>query len=422
MALTARSTRRACYTGYITQAIVNNLAPLLFVTFQTQYQLTLEQIGRLALTNFVAQLVVDILAVKLVDKTGYRIPAVAAHGFCVIGLVGLGVLPGIFPSPYLGLLTAVILYAVGGGLLEVIISPIVDSLPSDDKSSAMSLLHSFYSWGQAAVILLSTLLLRLIGSANWSVLPIFWALLPLCNLILFCRVPLASTVSTQERTSMGSLLRSPDFLLALVVMLCAGASEMMMSQWASLFAEEGLGVTKVLGDLAGPCLFAVLMGVARTIYGVWGEKIQLHRALTVCGLLCVLCYSLTVLAPLPAFSLAGCALCGFAVGILWPGTLSICSARFPLGGVAMFGMLAIAGDLGCSLGPWITGIASQWAQHSPALMQLGQSWNFSASQTGLRFGLAAGTLFPIVLLGALAILSSRSRRRLREASFAGPAQ
>ncbi|WP_066366123.1 MFS transporter [Herbidospora mongoliensis] len=380
------ATRWACYTGYATQAIVNNLAPLLFIVFQTAYDLPLEMLGRLVLLNFGAQLITDIIAVRYVDRIGYRGPLVLAHVMAAAGLILLAVAPFLAPTPYLGLCIAVVVYAIGGGLLEVLVSPVVDALPTpqEGKAAAMSLLHSFYCWGQVAVVAGSTLLLAGIGRESWYVLPLVWAVVPLANLVAFLRVPMPETVPDEHRTSLMSLFKTPAFVTAMVLMLAAGASELTMSQWSSLFAEEGLGASKVWGDLAGPCLFAVLMGVGRIVYGLFGERIPLVPAMVGSGVLATVCYLVACLSANPVLAFAGCALCGFAVSLLWPGTFSLASARFPLGGAAMFGVLAVFGDLGAAVGPWTAGAVAD------------------STGGGLSTGLLAGIVFPVtVVVGSL---------------------
>jgi fucose permease len=406
-------TRRACYAGYVTQAIVNNLAPLLFVVFQTRYAIPYELLGRLVLLNFGTQLVTDLVAVRVVDRTGYRGPLVLAHACCVLGLLLLALLPSALASPYLGLGLAIVVYAIGGGLLEVLVSPVVEALPSpqEGKAAAMSLLHSFYCWGQVAVVLGTTVGLALLGRDAWQLLPALWAVVPLVNLLLFLRVPMPPTLPDHHRTPLRRLLSAPAFLGALVLMLCAGAAELTMSQWSSLFAEQGLRLPKVWGDLAGPCLFAALMGVGRIMYGVWGEKLPLASVVAGCGALATVCYLVTVLSGNPALSLVGCALCGLAVSVLWPGTFSLAAARFPAGGAAMFGVLAVFGDAGAAVGPWLAGVvadASAMDRMAPgplsnALAALGVS--------GLRAGLLIVTVFPLLtLVTALAFRISAHRR------------
>ena len=386
MRYTYKHTLRACYLGYITQAIVNNLAPLLFIIFQNQYHISFEMIGRLILINFGTQIVADILSVKYVDRIGYRKAAVMAHIFCSIGLMSLGVLPLIMPVPYMGLVIAVMIYAIGGGIIEVLVSPIVEFLPGDEKASAMSLLHSFYCWGQVGVVLLTTLLLKVIGSSYWFVLPILWAFIPLYNIKNFLKVPIIEPHEDAPTMSIGELLSTRGFVIALVLMLCAGASEITMSQWSSLFAEKGLQVPKVVGDLLGPCFFAVLMGIGRSIYGIWGHKINLNRALMASGILCVICYAVTIFVQNPFISLLGCAVTGLSVSLMWPGTFSLTSATYPMGGTAMFGMLAIFGDIGAALGPWIAGVVSD------------------AVGLGLKAGLLVAIVFPIMLVIGVMLL------------------
>lgn len=390
-----KSTRMACYRGYIVQGIVNNISPLFFVIFQREFGISYAMISSLILFNFVTQILVDLLCVRFVDRIGYRAAAVMAHVCGTLGLVLLGLLPKALPSPFIGLAAATIVSAVGGGMIEVIISPIIDSLPSDAKDAKMSLLHSFYCWGQVAVVLLTTLAVRLLGEGLWWALPLFWALLPAYNCVAFATVPLRPTVPEEEKSPLKSLFRSGAFAAAMVLMLCAGASELAMSQWSSLFAEKALGVPKVLGDLLGPCLFAVFMGIGRTIYGVWGGKLDLNKALMGTAILCVGCYLGAALFTLPMLSLLCCSLCGFSISLMWPGVLSNTAAAYPKGGTAMFGVLAVCGDIGCSAGPALTGAVSDLA------IQLGRAETF-----GLKAGMLAAALFPAVLIVCL-LLSRR---------------
>ena len=379
----------ASYLGYITQAVVNNFAPLLFLTFRSQMGLTLEQITLLTTLNFSIQLLVDFLSVKVVDRIGYRPCVVAAHLFSAAGLSALAFLPQLLGNAYAGLMLAVTLYAMGGGLIEVLVSPIVEACPTDKKEAAMSLLHSFYCWGHVGVVVLSTLYFALAGTGRWALLPVLWAVLPLCNMVLFARVPLCKLAGDEHHTPLRALLKSKMIWLFLLMMVCAGASEQGMSQWASLFAETGLKVPKAMGDLLGPCAFAVMMGLSRTLYGIWGARISLKRCMAASCLLCVAGYAAAVFAPWPLLSLAGCALCGFSVGILWPGTFSLSMVHCPEGGTAMFALFALAGDVGCALGPGVVGAVSGMAGGA------------------LKAGLLAACAFPVLLLLAV----SRLRRR-----------
>lgn len=379
----------ACYLGYVTQAVVNNFAPLLFLIFQDSLGLPLEKITMLITVNFCVQLTVDILSAKFVDRLGYRPCAVAAHLFSAAGLAGMGLLPRLLPDAYAGLLVSVVLYAVGGGLIEVLISPIVEACPTERKAAAMSFLHSFYCWGAVTVVLLSTGFLAVLGKGSWPVLCCLWALLPLLNAFFFTRVPIASLTGESGGMGLGELFRSGLFWLFFLLMITAGASELAMSQWASAFAERGLGVTKAVGDLAGPCFFALLMGTARASYAKAEARFPLRTALPASGALCVGAYLLAVLSPSPALSLLGCGLCGFSVGILWPGVFSLASARFPRGGTAMFALLALGGDIGCTAGPTLVGLAA------------------GAAGGALKVGLAAAIVFPAVLTLVTVLLRRR---------------
>ena len=412
--MTFDSTRRACYTGYVTQAIVNNLAPLLFIVFQTRYDVPLEMLGRLVLLNFGTQLLTDIVAAKVVDRIGYRRPLVLAHVLCALGLVLLAVAPAVLASPYLGLSCAVVVYAIGGGLLEVLVSPVVDALPvpQEGKAAQMSLLHSFYCWGQVAVVAGTTLVLALVGPATWYVLPLIWAAVPMVNMVVFLRVPMPATVPDEHRTPLRALFGAPAFAAATLLMLCAGAAELTMSQWSSLFAEDGLGVSKVWGDLAGPCLFAVLMGLGRVGYGLFGERIPLVPALVCCGALATGCYLVAALAGNPVVSLIGCALCGLAVSLLWPGTFSLAAARFPVGGAAMFAILAVFGDAGGASGPWIAGAVAEAATGTGGFLHHLAGLLPGDGGAGLRVGLLIGTVFPLAIVIVAQLYAFAARRRL----------
>jgi MFS family permease len=385
-----RYTMIACFAGYVTQAIVNNFAPLLFLTFRKEWNISLDRITLLVTINFAVQLLVDFLSAKFIDKIGYRTSIVAAHIFAAAGLAGIGFLPGLFPDPYTGLLLAVILYAIGGGIIEVLISPIVEACPTEQKSAAMSLLHSFYCWGHVSVVIVSTVFFALAGIGNWKILACVWAILPLANAALFTQVPVAALVEEGNGMTMKELLKSGAFWVLALLMVCAGASEQGMSQWSSAFAESGLHVSKTIGDLSGPCFFAAMMGLSRVIYSGFSERIDLRRFMGASCVLCVAAYLLAAFAPHPALSLLGCGLCGLSVGILWPGTFSVAAASCPRGGTVMFALLALAGDLGCSGGPTLVGFVS------------------NAAGGNLKTGLLSAIAFPIALIALIIIQGRRS--------------
>lgn len=392
----------ACYLGFVTQAISANFVPLLFLTFYRDYGISLTELALIPTCFYVTQLIIDLVCAKLVDKGGYRICIVISEIASAVGLLGLAFLPDLLPSPFTGILLCTMIYAIGSGLIEVLCSPIVEACPFENKERMMSLLHSFYCWGQAAVVLISTLLIWSLGESFWFLLPVLWALLPLCNTFLCAKVPVIEPKEqSHQPIPFKMLLKNKLFLIAVLMMLAAGASEMGMSQWSSLFAEKGLQVSKLMGDLLGPFLFAVFMAVGRTLYGFYGHKINLKNALLLCGLLCILCYGVTALSLNPLLSLAGCAVCGFGVSLLWPGTLSVTARGIPMGGTAMFGLLAVAGDMGCALGPFLTGQVSGFSQSLPMAAELYQSFGITLEQFGLKAGLAAALLFPILLVAGV---------------------
>jgi len=376
-----RKTIYACFIGYIVQAIVNNFVPLLFLTFQSSYGIPLSRITMLVTFNFGLQLAIDLISVTFVDKIGYRASMLIAHIFAAAGILLLTVLPELFADSFIGLLIAVTVYAIGGGLLEVLVSPVVEACPSDNKEKTMSMLHSFYCWGHVGVVLISTAFFGIFGIRNWKIMACIWALVPLCNAFLFARVPIASLIEEGEKgLSMKELAKQKIFWVMMLMMLCAGASEQSVSQWASVFAEKGLGVSKTIGDLAGPMAFAILMGSSRALYGKYGDKIDLNKFMTGSSILCIAAYLCIALMPGSVFGLAGCAICGLSVGIMWPGTFSKAAASIPKGGTALFALMALAGDLGCSGGPTLVGMVSSYFNED------------------LKKGILAAAVFPLLLL------------------------
>nr|WP_177297345.1 MFS transporter [uncultured Blautia sp.] len=376
----------ACFVGYIVQAIINNFVPLLFLTFQRTYDIPLSQITLLVTFNFGVQLLMDLLAIGFVDRIGYRISMVMAHVLSAAGLILLTILPEVFSSPFVGILISVMVYAVGGGLLEVLVSPVVEACPSDNKEKAMSMLHSFYCWGHVGVVFLSTVFFRAAGIENWKIMAVVWAVIPICNAFAFTRVPMASLIEDGESgLSLKELFVSKIFWVLLIMMVCAGASEQAVSQWASTFAEKGLEISKTVGDLAGSMAFAILMGASRAFYGKYGDRIHLDHFMIWSSGLCILSYLGISLFPSPLLSLAACAVCGLSVGIMWPGTFSKASAAIPKGGTAMFALLALGGDLGCSGGPTVVGTVS------------------SAMGENLKMGILAAVVFPVLLLTGILV-------------------
>ena len=386
-----QKTLAACYLGFITQAIAANFAPLLFLTFQNTYGISLEKIALIPVVFYLTQLLIDLGATKFADKIGYRICVVTSQVVSAAGLVLLAILPEILPLPFLGILIAVVFYAIGSGLVEVLVSPIVEACPFENKDGRMSLLHSFYCWGAVGVILGSTLFFAVFGIEHWQILTLIWALVPLVNIFQFLTCPIERLAEDGESLPLGKLFRMPLLWMMILLMICSGASEATIAQWASAFTESALGVSKTVGDLAGPCLFAAFMGISRILYGKMSTKLNLTKAMLLSGLLCVACYLLASLSPLPILGLAGCALCGFSVGIMWPGTISLSSQKCPQGGTAMFAVLALAGDFGSTVSPAIAGSLSEMAGGN------------------LKAGLLAATFFPILLVVRLFVLNRKMK-------------
>ena len=382
-----RKTLAACYLGFVTQAISANFAPLLFLTFRSTYGITLEKIAMIPLVFYLTQLFIDLAATKFADKIGYRICVAASQVLSAVGLALMAILPEVFPVPFIGVLVSVVLYAMGSGLIEVLVSPIVEACPFENKDGMMSLLHSFYCWGAMGVILGSTVFFFVFGVENWKILTCIWALVPLYNTFNFMSCPIERLVEEGKSMKISNLLKTPIFWLMIVLMVCSGASEATMAQWASAFTESAIGVSKMVGDLAGPCLFAMFMGISRMLYGKFSEKFDLTKVMLICGIMCAGCYLLASLSILPILGLAGCSLCGLTVGIMWPGSISISSQKCPRGGTAMFAFLALAGDLGAMVSPTMVGTLSEMAGGN------------------LKTGLFAATFFPVVLVFGLLILN-----------------
>ncbi len=387
-----QKTKKACYLGFITQAIAANFAPLLFLKFHKDYGISLGNIALISTVFFFTQLLVDLFCAKFVDRIGYRFSIVVSEVLSALGLVGLAFLPDLLPDAFAGILISVTIYAMGCGLIEVLVSPIIEACPFENKEATMSLLHSFYCWGTVGTIVISTLFFKIFGMDSWKWLAVIWALIPAYNIFNFATCPIVPIVEEGQGMGIKKLFKIPLFWASICLMVCAGASELAMAQWASAYAEAALGLSKTIGDLLGPCMFAVTMGINRIIFGKYGEKMNLVKYMTASGLLCVICYLMASLSSNPLIGLIGCVLCGFSVAIMWPGTISISSKKFPKGGTAMFALLAMAGDLGGGVGPAIVGRITQYADDD------------------IRVGMGAGLIFPVVLVIMVYIFAGRDKK------------
>ncbi len=408
--MTQKSTMRACEFGIITQAIVNNLTPILFVIFKDGFEVSYTLIAKLMLLCFLIQLFTDAAAVKLINLIGYRKSGILAQSSAAFGLLCLGLLPHFLPT-YTALLISVVFYAFGGGLLEVMVSPIVDSLDLGCSPARMNMLHSFYCWGQLAVVFISTSAISIFSYNCWWTLPLFWAIIPIINLFLFTIVPLPKIQTENTVHAVGSLFKSRIFITMCALMLCSGAAEITMSQWASLFAQKGLGVNKFAGDILGPCLFALFMGSGRLFYGIYGNRLPLQKSLIFCSALCILCYGTAALVKNPYIALLCCAATGLSVSIMWPGIFSCSSAVLKNNGTAMFGILALFGDAGCSIGSWLCGTVSDAAAASPIILEYASKYGISPEQIGLKSGIGVTAIFPVIMLLLLVFIRIKHKGR-----------
>lgn len=387
-----KHTVTACFIGYMVQAIVCNFAPLLFVSWEKEFNISMPQLTTVVTLTFFTQIIIDLLSAKFADKIGYKKCLFGAHLFSGIGFLLLAILPYTMPDPFVGIVISVVLYSVGSGLLEVLVSPVVESCPSDNKAGAMSLLHSFYCWGTVGVIALSTIFFAVFGRENWRILTVVWAIFAMLNGIFFCLVPIIEPKDELADKNAGSLFKNKIFIIAIVLMICSGAAELAMSQWASTFAETALGVSKTVGDLAGPMAFAVLMGSGRIIFSKLSKNMNTEKYLIASAVLCIISYLLSCLSPNAIISLIGCALCGLSVSAMWPGTISLSTKAMPNISTAMFAFLAVAGDIGCTSGPTLIG------------------WLTDAAGGNLKKGLLFAVIFPVIMIASMLLMRKESKK------------
>ncbi len=404
-----RSTIRACYLGNFIGALTCNLAPLLYVTFMHEFGITFEQAGRLTLLNFFTQIVADLAFSRPVDKWGVRPFITLGHFLAFIGFVLLASAPKLFPAnPYVGLMVATVIYSIGGGLFELLLSAIVQAIPNDSKEKAMSLLHSFYAWGFIVVVVGTTLMIKVLGRSNWPILVLIWSVFPLINFFNFLRVPLAPAISEEKRTKIRELLSSRYFLFVILGIAVGGATEVSMSQWTSAFVEASLGLPKEVGDLLGLCLFALLLGSIRAVYGSWGGKFPLYKAMLFGSVLCIACYLIAAFSPLPVISLVACIFAGLGSGLLWPGSVVNGANRFPYAGSSLFAFLAAGGDAGAAFGPWLIGLTADVA---PSLVKVAP-WlkHLTLEESALRSGMLIGSIFPLLMVIFLTRMKKQEAR------------
>lgn len=408
---TYKSTAISCYIGFFVQAVINNFPSLLFVIFREQFGVTLTELASLVSVLFLTQLAVDIFSIKYVDRIGYRLTALVSHFFSAVGLIMLGILPRMTENAYLSLVVCSVTYAIGAGFQETVLSPIVESISDELGGSSMSFLHSFYCVGQCFTVLITTLFIKVFSEGYWYILCFLWALVPIYNFMRFLFVPMKAPPQKEEKTPIRELLKSKFFIIAMIIMVGGGASELAMVQWSSMFAEKGLGVSKVTGDLLGPMLFAVFMFLGRQMCARFEEKINIKKILFFCSCLCVVCYIVTSVSLNPYISLFACAICGFSVSCMWPGTLTLASNKFPNSGATMFSILALCGDIGCSLGPFIAGRVSDLAQTNEAIINFASRFSLDAEQASLRTGIISATIFPIIIIVGFLCFKEKKQKK-----------
>lgn len=412
-----RITKNACYLGYTIQAVVNNLTSLLFVIFNSEpFGLSQEELGRLVFINFFSQLIIDTLSIYIVPKLGYRKCVVLAQACSGIGFIFLGVLPNVI-SPYIGLVTAIIFLAIGSGFIEVLISPICEALPSNNKAGNMSFLHSFYCWGQAATVIITTLLLLIFGRNNWFYIPFIWAILPMINTVLFSVAPILELEGDKNHSfKLRNVLKNKHFYLFLLLMFCAGASEIAMVQWSSFFVETGFSVDKWLGDILGPCMFAIFMGIGRVGYAIFGSRVRPDFLIMVFAFVCTISYLIVAFSNNAILSVVACAVCGLSVSVMWPGVFSSAADKFKGSGASLFSVLAIFGDLGCGTLPWILGIVSDFSVSSGVADKFADTFSLSGNQTGMQLGFLISAVVPFVMFVVLFYINCKSKNKVINSS------
>lgn len=385
---------------FIIQALIINFPPILFLHFSTTYGIPLSKITFLVIINFACQFCLDMLSAIFAKHLSYKVMIVASNILAALGLASYAFLPEILPNAYLGLVIATLISAMGSGLIEVIANPIMQSCPKPKKNFSMGFLHSFYCWGALGVVLISTLLLLWTGMGSWKLLALLWALIPAVNTVIFLVSPMNQpSAELEETSSLSKLVKTKMFWLFIFIMILGGACEQAMAQWASAFAETVLTEinivpesAKLFGDLLGPCFFALTMALSRMIYPKVCEKYDLRRVMILSSILCAICYAVAAITQNPFVSLIGCGVCGFSVGIMWPGTLDLAGKTCTFVGTALFAMLSLAGDLGCLTGPALIG--------------------FTADILGgnLKAGMTAAILLPSLLTVILLLFKAKPQK------------
>ena len=387
--------KSACYTVSVTMALVSNVPPLLFLTFREMYGISFSLLGLLVVVNFATQLGIDLVFSFFSDKFDIPKTVRTMPILTVAGLVIFSLVPTFFPNlAYAGLVVGTILCAVSSGLAEVLISPIVASLPADDPEREMSALHSVYAWGVVGVVIFSTLFLLVFGKENWNILMLIFIIVPVLSSVLYSMTDITCVESEEGSGGLLGIFKNPMLWLSFFAIFLGGAAEVTMAQWSSGYLEQALGIPKVWGDVFGVAVFALTLGIGRTMYAKIGKNIS--KILTLGGIGAVICYLTAAFTSNPIIGLIACGFTGLCTAMLWPGNLMVVAERFPTGGVFIYAMMAAGGDLGASVAPQLVGVITDLASLSPSLTAFASDLGLTSGQLGMKLGMIIGALFPLI--------------------------
>ena len=401
----------ACYTTNVSMSVVANLSPILFLTFHNLYGISYSLLGSLVLINFIAQLLIDLIFSFFSHKFNIPLAVKITPLLTLVGLFLYAVCPLAFPQyAYAGLVVGTLVFSVSGGLAEVLISPVIAAIPSDDPDREMSKLHSVYAWGVVPVILISTLFLYVFGSQSWHWLALLYMLVPLVAFLLFTKAQIPQMETPEKVSGALSFLKNKGLWLCVGAIFLGGASECIMAQWSSGYIEQALGIPKVWGDIFGVAVFSVMLGMGRTLYAKKGKKIE--NVLFLGSIGATICYLLAAICNMPLIGLVACAFTGLCVSMLWPGSLIVASDRFPQGGVFIFAMMAAGGDLGASVGPQLIGVITDFAIANPTIVSFAEGMNLAPEQMGMKLGMLVGMLFPLTAIAVYFVIKKSRNEKL----------
>ncbi len=403
----------ACYSSNVTQAIVINLSPLLFITFRDIYGLSYSSLGFLILINFLSQLAIDIVFTLFSHKFNIPLTVKLMPVFSMTGLLIYGFSPLIFgEAVYAGLIIGTVVFSAGSGLGEVLLSTIFGAIPADNPDREMSKLHSVYAWGSVFSVLTTTFMIYILGDKLWPVIPIVYSLLPLFSFLMYLNAELPLMETPEKLSGTLGLFKNQTVWICVAAIFFGSVAENIMSQWSSGFLERGLGITKLYGDILGVAGFALMLGIARTLYANFGRKIE--RVLLLGGIGACFSFLLCIISNNPVVCIFACALAGLSTSMLWPGSLIVAAEKMPTAGVFVYAVMAAGGDLGASLGPQLVGLVTDTAMLSPTLLAFAERLSLTPDQFGMKLGYAVGMLFPLAGIIIYAHLIKSKNRQLKK--------